>query len=269
MIGTIKEYGGQRYECVAVVPYIRRDKGRTEIAVWESSCAHCGEPFLFRSPVHKVTFAPSRRCPDHRFPGRKVTNQELAEAERKVAERKAKERCKAEEARLAEKQRLEEARRKAEEVRLAEERRRAEEARLAKEARLKEEWHKAEEERLAREAAQKRNTTLEEWRMMQHKAQTADEVFAIDDVVWHVRLGFGRIVDIDGAQVTVTFEDMESRTGPFRKLDLFLPPYVHEQVKHDKFGVGTVVKVGGHSDVVVNFVDGPRSVSSVYLKPMY
>jgi hypothetical protein len=80
-IGTVVVYQthkrsdrGQRYELVAFVPYTRRRDGEeVELAIWQSHCKQCGEPFTCATPSRNGeprTTEFSRRCHEHRRPGR-------------------------------------------------------------------------------------------------------------------------------------------------------------------------------------------------------
>jgi hypothetical protein len=68
-MNEVRMYRGQQYECVGVVDYTRKDGGASKLQVWESRCAECGEPFLFKLPATS-TFSPSRRCFYDRKPGK-------------------------------------------------------------------------------------------------------------------------------------------------------------------------------------------------------
>lgn len=62
-------YHGQAYVAVSREPYTRRDGSTTELVVWESLCARCGEPFTFKTPTGASKWQPNRRCHEHRRPG--------------------------------------------------------------------------------------------------------------------------------------------------------------------------------------------------------
>jgi hypothetical protein len=232
MIGMVREYKGQRYECVAILPHIRPDKERTEIAVWESGCARCGEPFLFRSPVNKETFMPSRRCRDHKSAGRKVTDQELAEAARKLEERKAKERRRIEEARLAEEAKL------AEEMRIAEERWTAALTR-----------HRDEQRRRGEEPLRRYKAQMALWQQWKQDGAEAWELFSKGDRV-HTRRGLATVIDINGDEVTVRMPNGEHKTAHFRIMHKYFPIPEYCRVEHHELGEGTVVGDKGDSIVV-------------------
>jgi len=70
--GKIRDHKGQRYVCVAIEPYVRRDGALSCVAVWHSHCADCGDAFEFRSTKRFVKFQPNRRCSAHRkaIPGK-------------------------------------------------------------------------------------------------------------------------------------------------------------------------------------------------------
>lgn len=67
-----KIYNGQRYDFVRAEPYVRRDGTDTELLVWRSHCAHCGERFTLRTPRGSPKFMPNRRCQKHKRPGMRV-----------------------------------------------------------------------------------------------------------------------------------------------------------------------------------------------------
>jgi hypothetical protein len=67
-----KLIGDQVYELARTEPHIRRDGTETELAVWQSHCAQCGEPFEFRAPSKASKFEPNRRCAKHKRPGARV-----------------------------------------------------------------------------------------------------------------------------------------------------------------------------------------------------
>ena len=67
-IGEARDYKDQKYLCVSVEPYTRRDGTQTALLLWESQCAECGEPFSFKAP-NRDKFEPNRRCQAHRKPG--------------------------------------------------------------------------------------------------------------------------------------------------------------------------------------------------------
>lgn len=65
-------FGEQRYECVGIKPYTRRDGSQTELLIWRSNCAKCGDSFECTSPAQSENFSPNRRCALHKRPGTKV-----------------------------------------------------------------------------------------------------------------------------------------------------------------------------------------------------
>ncbi len=66
-----RAYKGQLYYFDRTEPYTRVDGSQTQLRVWVSYCAQCGEPFEYRTTARsRITFTPSRRCPEHRRPGR-------------------------------------------------------------------------------------------------------------------------------------------------------------------------------------------------------
>lgn len=73
MHGDEKLYHGQAYRLVGYRPHVCRDGRESELEIWHSHCAECGEPFECMRPVRSLKpFAPSRRCHEHAAPGRKV-----------------------------------------------------------------------------------------------------------------------------------------------------------------------------------------------------
>lgn len=80
-VGSFKIFHGQRYECMSVKPYIRKDGVAVLLASWQSHCATCGQPFEFDMTVEtwdRETFTgPTRRCKEHRQPGLKVRHEAL------------------------------------------------------------------------------------------------------------------------------------------------------------------------------------------------
>jgi hypothetical protein len=72
-VGKVREYDGQRYECIGFERYERRrDGAMSKLALWRSSCAQCRAPFVFKTPKSIKRFEPNRRCPKHRQPGMRV-----------------------------------------------------------------------------------------------------------------------------------------------------------------------------------------------------
>jgi len=65
-------YKGQRYVWAGTVPHRRQNGTETELTVWVSWCAECGEKFEFMTPVNPPVWQPSRRCRAHRQPGVRV-----------------------------------------------------------------------------------------------------------------------------------------------------------------------------------------------------
>lgn len=66
------DHDGQRYICAEIKPYKRRDGVSSEVAVWLSRCANCGEFFVFRTGRTIARFQPNRRCDRHKRPGVRV-----------------------------------------------------------------------------------------------------------------------------------------------------------------------------------------------------
>lgn len=71
-LGEVRSYRGQRYECVGLRPYTRRDGSATALAEMASACAKCGVGFVFCVPVEAAVFQPNRRCAKHKMAGRRV-----------------------------------------------------------------------------------------------------------------------------------------------------------------------------------------------------
>jgi hypothetical protein len=67
-----KLFDGQLYELARTEPHTRRDGTKTELTVWRSRCAQCGEPFEVRTPAKSKKFSPNRRCHKHKRPGARV-----------------------------------------------------------------------------------------------------------------------------------------------------------------------------------------------------
>lgn len=72
--GQSRDIRGQRYECVSVKPYNRRDGEKSAIATLKSKCADCPRVFKITVPaladVSKLML--NRRCARHVSPGKKV-----------------------------------------------------------------------------------------------------------------------------------------------------------------------------------------------------
>lgn len=72
-LDDVIDQDGQMYVCERIVPHVRRDGVKIELAVWRSKCAECKQPFTFkRSQDPFAPFAPARRCAKHKRPGVKV-----------------------------------------------------------------------------------------------------------------------------------------------------------------------------------------------------
>jgi hypothetical protein len=62
-------FQGQHYRQVGVRPHVCRDGRETELAIWRSHCATCGESFEFAAPATSTKFEPNRRCQRCKRPG--------------------------------------------------------------------------------------------------------------------------------------------------------------------------------------------------------
>jgi len=71
-VGDEFRYRGQKYVCVAVEPYIRKDGAFSGIATIMSNCANCGAEFTFTVGINTTRFNVNRRCPVHAAPLQKV-----------------------------------------------------------------------------------------------------------------------------------------------------------------------------------------------------
>lgn len=69
-IGTVLMLDDQPFELVGIEPHTRRDGLITQLLVWNSTCAECGEPIACRTPG--MTSWLSRRCGECRKPGKPV-----------------------------------------------------------------------------------------------------------------------------------------------------------------------------------------------------
>lgn len=69
--GQVAMHKGQRFECLRVEPYTRKDGQPSGIAVWQSHCAECAEPFTFKRGIGHFR-AERRRCEAHASPGKRV-----------------------------------------------------------------------------------------------------------------------------------------------------------------------------------------------------
>lgn len=72
MIGADRLHKGQRYTCVASVPFTRKDGTVSAVLTWQSECAECGEAFKMTTPAGSEKFEPNRRCLKHKRPGHRV-----------------------------------------------------------------------------------------------------------------------------------------------------------------------------------------------------
>ena len=67
----IWNFGGQLYARIGTRPHIRQDGTVTELIVWRTHCADCGELFQTQSST-STTPSLNRRCERHRAARRKV-----------------------------------------------------------------------------------------------------------------------------------------------------------------------------------------------------
>lgn len=65
-------YRGQEYRPIYTRPHRRKDGSETVLAIWESDCSTCGEPFTVATPLFSIKFMPNRRCQRHKRPGQRV-----------------------------------------------------------------------------------------------------------------------------------------------------------------------------------------------------
>lgn len=68
---TVRTPDGRRFTEVDVVPYQRLDGTWTNLRVWETECAVCGQVFEVSTPIKVRRFESSksfqrRNCPDHK-----------------------------------------------------------------------------------------------------------------------------------------------------------------------------------------------------------
>jgi len=71
-VGDVFRHRGQKYVCVAVEPYIRKDGAFSGVATIMSHCADCGAEFTIKVGINTTKFFPNRRCPEHVIPLQKV-----------------------------------------------------------------------------------------------------------------------------------------------------------------------------------------------------
>jgi len=59
---------GRTFRRVGTRPHTRKDRSETTLAVWETTCSECGEPFIVETPARATASAAFalRRCPAHR-----------------------------------------------------------------------------------------------------------------------------------------------------------------------------------------------------------
>jgi hypothetical protein len=69
--GLIVMLDDQSYELRGSKPHRKADGTMTELLVWETACATCGEGFEALTPV-KLCNTLTRRCPNCRKPGKPV-----------------------------------------------------------------------------------------------------------------------------------------------------------------------------------------------------
>jgi len=72
VMGLERTHKGQLYRLTGLVDHTCRDGRETELQVWQSTCANCGEPFEFKMPPKVRAFAPNRRCKRCAKPGVRV-----------------------------------------------------------------------------------------------------------------------------------------------------------------------------------------------------
>ncbi len=71
MENRIWNFGGQLYARVGIQPHVRQDGTVTELVIWRTHCADCGEVFEVTS-VASSSPNLNRRCNRHKAAGRKV-----------------------------------------------------------------------------------------------------------------------------------------------------------------------------------------------------
>ncbi len=71
-VGMRSSFNEQEYRCIGVTAHERANGRMTELAIWESRCPECGDPFTFQTSVTRGIVSPNRRCARHRKPGIKV-----------------------------------------------------------------------------------------------------------------------------------------------------------------------------------------------------
>ncbi len=69
-IGTVVILDDQEFELQRIVPPQKADGSMTELLLWESLCATCGQPYETKTTVR--TSGISRRCALHSKPGKPV-----------------------------------------------------------------------------------------------------------------------------------------------------------------------------------------------------
>lgn len=68
----LREYHGQTYLLIGTRAHQRRDGSLTNLDVWQTKCADCGDTFEFSIPSKAKRFEPNRRCQKHKRPGQRV-----------------------------------------------------------------------------------------------------------------------------------------------------------------------------------------------------
>jgi hypothetical protein len=76
VMGEVRMFQGQRYECEALEPYTRKDGTQTTVALWATHCATCGQPFVIKMAIGQWDWpsfrGPVRRCREHAKKGARV-----------------------------------------------------------------------------------------------------------------------------------------------------------------------------------------------------
>lgn len=69
-IGTVVILDDQEFELVSIVPHQKADGSMTDLLLWASLCATCGQSYETKTTVR--TSGISRRCSIHSKPGKPV-----------------------------------------------------------------------------------------------------------------------------------------------------------------------------------------------------